>query len=144
MSICAPANSLIKNGFFEDVAGGKALNWEVRGKNFKVTATADGNKLELDKSLVLQRNLPLVPGKTYNLKLQVRSSDQANKLMIYFEWKLDGKLRSHILPLRNAPANWTDLQINFTFPHKAANAYFVLRSLEGNVEFRNIVLTENK
>ena len=64
--------------------------------------------------------------------------------MIYFEWRLDGKLRSHILPLRNAPANWTDLQINFTFPNKAAKAYFVLRSLEGNVEFRNIVLTENK
>ena len=93
---------------------------------------------------MIQHNLPLVSGKSYNLKLQARSSDQANKLMIYFEWRLDGKLRSHILPLRNAPANWTDLQINFTFPNKAAKAYFVLRSLEGNVEFRNIVLTESK
>ena len=65
-------------------------------------------------------------------------------MMIYFEWKLDGKLRSRIRPLQNASADWADVQMNFTFPNKAANAYFVLRSLQGNVEFRNVVLTGNK
>ena len=141
-----PAESLIKNGDFLRLTPAKLpLNWSCRGQGIKVAYADDGNILQLPaKTLVIQHNLPLVPGKRYNLKLQARSSDQANKLMIYFEWRLDGKLRSHILPLRNAPANWTDLQINFTFPNKAAKAYFVLRSLEGNVEFRNIVLTESK
>ncbi len=140
----APANSLIKNGFFEEGADSRIADWNVRGKGAKISAAADGTKLELDKSLVIQHNLPLVSGKKYTLKLQVRSSDPANQMMVYLEWKLDGNLRSHIAPMRNAPAEWTDVQLNLTFPANASNAYIVLRSIQKNVEFRNVVLTESK
>ena len=135
----APADSLVKNGYFDEIAGKSPVNWEMRGSGWKVLPATNGNVLSMPNgALALQRNLPFEEGQRYTVTCQVRSNDAENFFMFYTEWKLNGDLRSAIYPGHKATSEWQDCKLNIVFPAGASNGYIVLASRGGTIEFRNV------
>lgn len=140
-----PADSLIKNGSFDLVAGSAPQFWEMRGNGYSVESGSEGNFLRLPGgTLALQKKLPLQAGKRYTMSALVRSSDADNQLVIYFEWSDGKKLRSRISPPKTANSEWSKVELELAFPDNGRNAYVVLRSVKGTVDFRDVAVVEVK
>lgn len=110
---------------------------EVKEGTAKLAPPAGG------RTLLVQRNLPLIPGKSYQVNYEVRSLSNS-KYRIYSEWhqKVDGKNRLRAVNghYQNATTKWTKNSYKFEYPAKGKKVYIVLQGTYGKsgVEFRNI------
>jgi|GEM_PF-1976435 len=142
------AENLILNADFKDLSeAGLPRSWQVQGQADSIQSadgilkiTASGN------CLLVQRGLPLVPGREYDLNFAVKSPDGCS-YRIYGEYGFlrDGKknLSSINSVWRKADSSWKNHSVPFSIPVFGNYPYLVIQ-VKGpaQLELNGLMLTE--
>ncbi len=139
------AASSLLNATWVQMDGSHPAHWEVIPGNASITAqngvlTLRGTSTE--DCFLVQRELKLQPGTTYDVHCEIRSAMQS-EIMFYMEYRnADRKLIGFPIGWKATRPTWKKFYFNFNLPSDVGTPYIVLRVRKnGQADFRNLAIT---
>ncbi len=141
-------DGILRNGNFAKVTEkGQLEDWQLKENTPNALQVKD-NTAELrpginQSTLLVQRDINMIPGKSYKVTYEVKGSESA-QYRVYTEWVENGGLRSANIQFFTTPDNWRQDGFTFDYPASGKGIYIALQAQKGKgtVAFKNISVQE--